>query len=79
MTAAASATTRLLPRAPSRAWAGPALVGLALLWVLVESVVRGSLWEAIRTTPAEDLRDLAGGSTAPAPVTASPVPIPPTS
>lgn len=39
MTAAASATTRPLPGAPSRAWAGPALVGVALALVAGWSLV----------------------------------------
>jgi hypothetical protein len=39
-------------------WAAGGLAAAVGLWVLIESIVRGSFWEAIKTTPAEDLREL---------------------
>lgn len=46
-------------------WVAGGLLGVVALWVLIETLLRGSLKEAIRTNPVQDLTDAIGGGKTP--------------
>lgn len=39
-------------------WVAGGLVAVAIAWVLVEAAIRRSFWQAIRTSPVQDVEDL---------------------
>ncbi len=50
-------------------WVAGGLILVVGLWVLIESLVRGSFWQAIKTNPIEDVQELLKGNSPPSPAT----------
>lgn len=42
-------------------WVAGGLLAVVALWILIETILRGSFKEAIKTTPAQDIADAIGG------------------
>jgi hypothetical protein len=50
-------------------WVAGGLILVIGLWVLVESLIRKSFWQAIKTNPLEDVQELLKGNTTSSPAT----------